>query len=152
MTVLFLLKVWDPREGLTLQHQEWIWVLTSYFFSNSSAYIPQGISDWQFIQGTQLCTMPSHTFPPLIFLPPREREDFFFNSSIHMCIHCLGHLSPCPQPPPSPGREKTSSAEHLLPLHFSSVPLWTPKEFLSRNFLKQRLFCTSNEFWNQFLR
>jgi hypothetical protein len=44
-----------------------------------------------------------------------QKEQNFFYSFIHMCIHCLGHFSPCPAPPffPPPPH---FHAEHVLPL------------------------------------
>jgi hypothetical protein len=42
---------------------------------------------------------------------------YFLNSFIHMCIHCLGHFSLCPQPPPSLSLPSPFQAEHVLPLY-----------------------------------
>jgi hypothetical protein len=36
-------------------------------------------------------------------------------SFIHMCIHCLGHFSPLPLPPPSPPHPLHFQAEPVLP-------------------------------------
>jgi hypothetical protein len=45
----------------------------------------------------------------------------FYYSFIHMCVHCLGHFSLLPRPPPSPSLPPTFQAEPVL--RFFPVPL-----------------------------
>jgi hypothetical protein len=40
---------------------------------------------------------------------------WFFSLFIHMCIHCLGHFSPRPLPPPAASSSPCFQADPILP-------------------------------------
>jgi hypothetical protein len=67
------------------------------------------------VLSTKEVTCCNHVLFGLLF--QKEKRKFFFNSFIHMCIHCLGYFSLLPLLPPSP------PPQTVPVLRFSPVPL-----------------------------